>query len=138
VAFLSGYEKVNAHAAIRPTLKSAPTSVRHLTEDSIGNEMGHIWGMRHDDICLYFGPVDSAELEALISNRDTARKLVWRAEIILATADGHGTFEIMRRAGTPNPRSGVRSSGISMRAWLVSSVTRRAPRECRLCPWKQG
>jgi hypothetical protein len=55
-------------------------------------------GPRRDDICLYLGPADRAELQALITNRNTARKLVWRAEIVLATADGHGTFEIMRRA----------------------------------------
>ncbi|KZZ23631.1 hypothetical protein A3753_28045 [Sulfitobacter sp. HI0082] len=63
--------------------------------------MCHIWGMRRDDICLYPGPADRAELQALISNRNTARKL--RAEIVLAKADGHGTFEIMRRARTSKP-----------------------------------
>ena len=56
--------------------------------------------MRRDDICLYLGPADRAELQALITNRNTARKLVWRSEIVLATADGHGTFEIMRRTRT--------------------------------------
>jgi len=60
-------------------------------------------GMRRNDICLYLGPADRAELQALIINRNTARKLVWRAEIVLATADGHGTFEIMRRARTSKP-----------------------------------
>ncbi len=59
--------------------------------------------MRRDDICLYLGPAERAELQALITNRNTARKLVWRAEIVLATADGHGTFEIMRRANTSKP-----------------------------------
>lgn len=59
--------------------------------------------MRRDDICLYLGPATRAELQALISNRNTPRKLVWRAEIVLATADGHGTFEIMRRARTSKP-----------------------------------
>jgi len=44
-----------------------------------------------------------AELQALIANRNTARKLVWRAEMVLATADGCGTFEIMRRAKTSKP-----------------------------------
>jgi len=59
--------------------------------------------MRRDDICLYLGPADRAEFQALITNRNTARKLVWRAEIVLATAGGHGTFEIMRRARTSKP-----------------------------------
>jgi transposase len=48
-------------------------------------------------------PNDRAELQALIANRNTARKLVWRAEIVLATADCCGTVEIMRRAKTSKP-----------------------------------
>ncbi len=59
--------------------------------------------MRRPDICLYLGPAERAELQALIANRNTPRKLVWRAEVVLATADGHGTFEIMRRARTSKP-----------------------------------
>jgi transposase len=59
--------------------------------------------MRRDDICLYLGPADRAQLEALCANRNTPRKVVWRAEIVLATADGCGTFEIMRRAATSKP-----------------------------------
>lgn len=59
--------------------------------------------MRRDDICLYLGPADRSELQALITNRNTPRKLVWRAEIVLATADGHGTLAIMRRTGMSKP-----------------------------------
>ena len=65
--------------------------------------MCHIRGMRRDDICLFLGPADRSELQSLTANRNTPRKLVWRAEIVLATADGHGTFEIMRRARTSKP-----------------------------------
>jgi hypothetical protein len=59
--------------------------------------------MRRDDICLYLGPADRAQLQALLTDRNTARKVVWRAEIVLATADGCGTVEIMRRANTSKP-----------------------------------
>ena len=51
--------------------------------------MCDIRGIRHDDICLCLGPADRSELKALISNRNTPRKLVWRAKIVLATADGN-------------------------------------------------
>jgi len=44
--------------------------------------------MRRSDICPYLGPADRAELQALITNRNTPRKLAWRAGIVLATADG--------------------------------------------------
>jgi transposase len=59
--------------------------------------------MRRDDICLYLGAADRALLEALLTDRNTPRKLIWRAGIILATADRCGTNEIMRRAGTSKP-----------------------------------
>jgi hypothetical protein len=38
-------------------------------------------------------------LEAVLADRNSAQKHVWRARIILATAEGYGTMEIMRRAG---------------------------------------
>ena len=59
--------------------------------------------MRRPDICLYVGPADRAELRALLNNRNIPRKLAWRAEIVLATADGQGTVEIMRRTGMSKP-----------------------------------
>lgn len=59
--------------------------------------------MRRSDICLYLVPADRAELQALLSNRNTPRKIAWRAEIVLATADGQGTVEIMRRTGMSKP-----------------------------------
>jgi hypothetical protein len=59
--------------------------------------------MRRSDICLYLGPTDRAELQALLTNRNTALKLAWRAGIVLATAGGEGTVEIMRRTGMSKP-----------------------------------
>ena len=59
--------------------------------------------MRRDDICLYLGPADRAQLQALLTDRNTPQKVVWRAEIVLATADGWGTNEIVRRAATSKP-----------------------------------
>lgn len=59
--------------------------------------------MGRDGICLYVGPADHADLQALITDLNTPRKLVWRAEIVLATTGGHGTFEVMRRTNTSKP-----------------------------------
>ena len=59
--------------------------------------------MRRDDICLYLGPADRAKLEAIVADRNSQRKCCWRAEIILATADGLGTSAIMRRTGKSKP-----------------------------------
>src|SRR5213080_773605 len=46
---------------------------------------------------------DRHRLEAIISDRSAPQKHVWRANIILATADGCGTAEIMRRSGKSKP-----------------------------------
>jgi hypothetical protein len=46
---------------------------------------------------------DRRRLEAIISDRSAPQKHVWRAQIILATADGCGTAEIMRRSGRAKP-----------------------------------
>src|SRR3954452_10517324 len=60
-------------------------------------------GMRRDDICIYVSPSNRARLTALIDDRNTPSKVAWRAEIVLATADGHGTNEIMRCTGKSKP-----------------------------------
>jgi transposase len=44
-------------------------------------------------------PADRRKLRAIIASRGAPEKYVWRAKIILATADGFGTAEIMRRTG---------------------------------------
>lgn len=48
-------------------------------------------------------PRDRRQLEAIVGNRNAQQKHVWRAKIILATADGYGTTEIMRRSGKAKP-----------------------------------
>src|SRR5215207_3600484 len=40
---------------------------------------------------------DRARLEAVVADRNSPQKHVWRARIVLLTADGCGTVEIMRR-----------------------------------------
>ena len=65
--------------------------------------MCHARWMRRDDICLYLCPSDHAQLQALRADRNVPRKVVWRADIVLATADRGGTNEIMRRAPTSKP-----------------------------------
>ena len=40
---------------------------------------------------------DLRRLKALVQDRNAPQKHVWRAEIVLFTADGVGTNEIMRR-----------------------------------------
>src|SRR5438445_12381050 len=46
---------------------------------------------------------DRACLEAVVADRHSPQKHVWRARIVLATADGLGTGEIVRRTGKSKP-----------------------------------
>ena len=46
---------------------------------------------------------DRCRLEAIVADRSSPQKHVWRAHIILATAEGCGTAEIMRRSGKSKP-----------------------------------
>jgi hypothetical protein len=43
---------------------------------------------------------DRRRLEAIARDRNAPQKHVWRAKMILLSADGAGTVEIMRRTGT--------------------------------------
>ena len=51
-------------------------------------------------ILITLRPSDRRRLKAIIADRNTPQKHVWRAEIVLLSADGVGTVEIMRRTGT--------------------------------------
>ena len=57
-----------------------------------------VWGMR-TGISITVSPSDRRRLEALVRDRNAPQKHVWRAEIVLLSADGLGTIEIMRRTG---------------------------------------
>ena len=50
-------------------------------------------------ISLHVTASDRNRLLAIIDDRNSAQKHVWRARIVLLTADGYGTTEIIRQAG---------------------------------------
>jgi len=43
-------------------------------------------------------PLDRKHLQAIVDDRNSPQKHVWRARIMLATAEGLGTVEIKRTA----------------------------------------
>src|SRR5665647_3609920 len=57
-----------------------------------------VWGMR-TGISITLKPADRRRLKALSRNRNTPDKHVWRAQIVLLSAAGVGTNEIMRQTG---------------------------------------
>jgi len=59
---------------------------------------------------------DRRRLQALVADRNASQKHVWRAEIVLLTADGLGTNEIMRRTA---------KSKTCIWRWLFAKLTKR-------------
>ncbi len=57
-----------------------------------------VWRVR-PGITISLSPVDRHRVEALVRDRNTAQKHVWRAEIVLLSAEGIGTNEIICRTG---------------------------------------
>ncbi len=54
-------------------------------------------------ITVEVSAADRARLDAVVADRNSPQKHVWRAEIVLLTADGLGTMEIARRSGMSKP-----------------------------------
>jgi hypothetical protein len=50
-------------------------------------------------ITISLTPADQARLEAVVSDRNSPQKHVWRAQIALLSAGGLGTHEIVRITG---------------------------------------
>src|ERR1700704_1725151 len=51
------------------------------------------------DIVVDVSAADRARLEAIVTDRNSPQKHVWRARIVLLTGEDLGTVEIMRRTG---------------------------------------
>jgi transposase len=51
------------------------------------------------DVVVEVKAADRDRLEAIVTDRNSAQKHVWRARIVLLTGEGLGTVEIMRRTG---------------------------------------
>jgi hypothetical protein len=48
-------------------------------------------------ISITLKPADRRRLKVVVQDRNAPHKHVWRAEIVLLSADGIGTNEVMRR-----------------------------------------
>ena len=56
-----------------------------------------------EGITVEVSAADRARLDAVVADRNSPQKHVWRAGIVLASAEGCGTAEIMRRTGKSKP-----------------------------------
>src|SRR6516165_3806718 len=85
-----------------------------------------IYGMRRG-ITLTVDAADRARLEAVVADRNRSQKHVWRARIILLTADGVGTTGIERRTARTRLVCGAGRSASCGKACTGSCATKRAP-----------
>jgi hypothetical protein len=56
-----------------------------------------------ENISFDVSRADCKRLFAVVADRKTPAKIVWRAKMILVTADGLGTMSIMRGTGKAKP-----------------------------------
>src|SRR5260221_13810910 len=53
----------------------------------------------HERTNIHLSQAARSKLEAVVANRNSPQKHVWRARIVLLTANGRGTAEIMQATG---------------------------------------
>src|SRR6266581_555103 len=53
----------------------------------------------HERTNIQLSRADRSKLKAVVANRNSPQKHAWRAKIVLLTANGHGTAEIMQATG---------------------------------------
>jgi hypothetical protein len=78
-------------------------------------------------ISISVTPADLDRLRDLVRDRNALQKHVWRAQIVLLSAEGLGTNAIMREAGSPRPGRSVSWP----KAWMGFCATKRGPRALR-------
>jgi transposase len=66
--------------------------------DSTSDSGVRVCGM-HERTDIRLSTAERSELEAVVANRNSPQKRVWRAKIVLLTAGGRGTAEIMDITG---------------------------------------
>jgi hypothetical protein len=69
-------------------------------------------------------PEDRRRLQAIACNRNSAQKHAARAKVILATADGCGTVEVMRRSGLSKPSVWRWQERFMHQGWKGSCATK--------------
>ena len=89
----------------------------------------------HERTNIQLNAIDRSALEAVVANRNSAQKHAWRAKIVLMTADGYGTAEIMRATGkakkAETPRAALTLVAPSL---VLLLVLWRPPRSLLLRP----
>ena len=86
-------------------------------------------------ISITLSSANRKRFRTIVKDRNAAQKHVWRAGIVLLSADGVGTNEIMRQTGTRMLGSdgGLSASIPHVACWNMETIIRQA--ELRNCSW---
>ncbi|MFG1404330.1 hypothetical protein [Xanthobacter sediminis] len=82
--------------------------------DSVWRRPVVVWYMRNG-ITITLGEADRRQLDALAADRNTPQKYVWRARIVLMSADGVGTCQTALE-GDPGSASKKGSDSLPMQS----------------------
>ena len=77
--------------------------------------------------------IDRKRLPAIVDDRNSLQKHVWRAVIVLTTTDGQGTVAIMRTAGVSKTAVWRWQSRFMYEGWKVCCATRPGRPARHLC-----
>src|SRR5471032_240978 len=77
---------------------------------------------------LSVSSADLRRVKAVVHDRNAPQQHVWRAEIVLLTADGVGTTRSCGKLASPRPAYGAGKNALSRRGSMGCSATRRVPR----------
>ena len=84
-------------------------------------------------ITIEITPADRKRLQSIIRDRSSPQKHVWRARIVLLTADGQGTTAIMRAVGKGKTVIWRWQERFMQAGIAGSPATRPGPRASRRC-----
>src|SRR4051812_50050357 len=93
-------------------------------------------GWMRKGIEVRLGPDDRERLEAVIGSRNSPQKHVWRARVVLLSADGGGTMAIQRQTGKGKPTIWRWQARLMARGG--GGVVHRAPPPARQPPLPGG
>ena len=94
-------------------------------------------------ISIAVTPADRLGLEAIVGDRNAKQKHVTRAKVILATADGPGTNEIMRRSELSKPvvwrwQERFMREGVDSHVMILLSIIMASGTEFLTVPMREG
>ena len=88
------------------------------------------------EVMIEVSSADRVRLAAIAADRNSAQKYVWRARIVVMTADGVGTNAIMRQTGKSKVTVWRWQERFRPKGSTGCGATRRARHGLRRCQWR--